>query len=494
MADSAPPLPPQQQQHDEQERISSLLDTDLYKLTMQCAILKYFPDADVTYFLTNRTPDMKFTRQAYNWLAKQVNELANISLTAEELEFLKRRCPYLNNAYLRYLSTFRFKPSEQIEISFTPVQDTWSESDIGDVKLKITGLWVETILYEIPLLALTSMAYFKWCDRDWDYEGQEESAFQKGVALLQGACTFSEFGTRRRRDYHTQELVMRGLMRAVEKSKQEGWKGIFSGTSNVHFAMVHDVHPVGTVAHEWYMGIAAITNDYENANELASRYWIGCFGEGVLGVALTDTFGTPEFLKAFSQPIPSYTTAAEGSSCMLASTGDTPTGTLAETEAPITAPIPTGSNQSTKTYAEVFKGVRQDSGDPAHFVKMMRDFYDQHRIEGTKTIVFSDSLNIERCFEYKEIAEKAGFWPAFGVGTFLTNDFKQRSTGKKSVPLNIVIKIASAGGRSAVKISDNLGKNTGDPGTVAEVKQRLGYVEREWRNGDETQRWGKKGE
>lgn len=35
MGGAIPPLP---------EGIFSLLDTDLYKLTMQCAVLKYFPD------------------------------------------------------------------------------------------------------------------------------------------------------------------------------------------------------------------------------------------------------------------------------------------------------------------------------------------------------------------------------------------------------------------------------------------------------------------
>lgn len=79
------------------EGVFSLLDTDLYKLTMQSAVLKYFPDvgvlpretflvgmehlvltvflAEVTYTFTNRTPHMKLTRAAFNWLQSQVQSM-----------------------------------------------------------------------------------------------------------------------------------------------------------------------------------------------------------------------------------------------------------------------------------------------------------------------------------------------------------------------------------------------------------------------------------
>ncbi|KAJ5573186.1 Nicotinate phosphoribosyltransferase [Penicillium hetheringtonii] len=445
------------------EGITSLLDTDLYKLTMQCAILKYFPDVYVTYSFTNRTPHMKLRRGAYKWILQQMDKLANVRVSADERAFLKRKCPYLNDAYITFLETFQLKPAEQLEIKFTPSQDTGSDEDEGNVEYIIKGLWLDTILYEIPLLALTSQAYFMFTDKEWDYHQQEEKAFRKGCTLLENGCVFSEFGTRRRRDYHTQELVMQGLSQAAAEGKKQGWKGAFTGTSNVHFAMKYDTNAVGTVAHEWYMTIAAITDDYENANELALQYWLGCFGEGVLGIALTDTFGTPAFLKAFRKPI-----------------------SLPKSD--------TTSSQvdGNKSFAQVYTGVRQDSGDPTYFVKMVREFYDREGITDKKVVVFSDSLDIEHCLEYKTIAEEAGFTPTFGVGTFFTNDYQNTTTQEKSKPLNIVIKIATANGRPAVKLSDNLGKNTGDHEKVQEVKKTLGYVEQDWKEGDESNRWAQK--
>ena len=319
------------------------------------------------------------------------------------------------------------RPSDEVKVTWIPLKDTGRADDVGDLHLDVGGLWLHTILYEIPLLALTSEAYFKFCDKDWNYDGQKEKAYKKGMELLEHGCLFSEFGTRRRRDYHTHDLVIQGLTQSASDATERGSKGKLTGTSNVHFAMRYGIPPVGTVAHEWFMGIASVTNDYEHANETALRYWVGCFGEGVLGVALTDTFGTPTFLKAFKKALP---TAAEAemntASTQLPSA---PRPALAERDGVVdiksstNSSMPNGviNNDKPRSYAQTFTGVRQDSGDPLGFVKLMRDFYDSEGIKEKKTIVFSDSLNIELCIKYMKAAEDAGFFPTFGIGTFLTS-------------------------------------------------------------------------
>lgn len=203
-------------------------------------------------------------------------------LSDHELQFLRRECPYFSEDYIRYLSEFNLRPQEQVDIKLLLSQEgDLMSKESYDVELHIKGRWVDTILYEIPILALASEAYFKYCDTDWKYDGQIEKAYQKGCTLLKEGCLFSEFGTRRRRDYHTHELVLDGLCKAQWDAEGKNWPGKLSGTSNVHFAMRYGLTPVGTIAHEWFMGIAAITNNYKDANEMALRYWVLTYGAGV---------------------------------------------------------------------------------------------------------------------------------------------------------------------------------------------------------------------
>lgn len=57
-------------------------------------------------------------------------------------------------------------------------------------------------------------------------------AYKKAKQLLEAGCVFSEFGTRRRRSYHIQDLVVETLLKA-EKDVMPQTKGKVFGTSNV---------------------------------------------------------------------------------------------------------------------------------------------------------------------------------------------------------------------------------------------------------------------
>jgi nicotinate phosphoribosyltransferase len=52
--------------------IVSLLDTDLLKITTQCAVFRYFPQVQVVYALENRTRQKQLSRAAFKWLETQI--------------------------------------------------------------------------------------------------------------------------------------------------------------------------------------------------------------------------------------------------------------------------------------------------------------------------------------------------------------------------------------------------------------------------------------
>ena len=110
----------------------------------------------------------------------------------------------------------------------------------------------------------------------------------------------------------------------------------------------------------------------------------------------------------------------------------------------------------------------------------------------SKVIIYSDALDVDKCVELADFSKKLGIGAAFGVGTHLTNDFIQTnkegdknidfdddsefgsSNGAPSKALNMVIKLASINGKAAVKISDELSKNTGDQEEIKKCKKYLG--------------------
>lgn len=98
-----------------------------------------------------------------------LTDLADLALTPTEKEWLSEKCPYLTQEYLSYLSTYRFKP-EQVNITFIPSLQT---SEFGNVSIEVSGPWVETIMWEVPLMACLSETYFQVDMIDWDYTGQE---------------------------------------------------------------------------------------------------------------------------------------------------------------------------------------------------------------------------------------------------------------------------------------------------------------------------------
>lgn len=373
--------------------IRSILDNDLYKFTMQQAVHALYPRAEVKYVFINRGKT-RFPEGFAEHLQREVNKMEELHLASDELSFLHDTCYFLTPVYLDFLSHYRFSP-KNVSI----------EQSGDDLRVTICGPWYQTILWEVPLLALISELYFsitapESISRDEAVERNQN----KGKLLRDGGVDFAEFGTRRRFSAENQQQVIHDLL-GVENNS-------LIGTSNVFLAKKFGIKPIGTLAHEWFMFHAA-EHGYKRANMAAIDAWASVF-HGHLGIALTDTYTTDLFLESFDS-----------------------------------------------VKARIFDGVRQDSGDPYAFVDKLICHYQKLRINPlTKTIVFSDELNAELACSIKKYCQ-GKINASFGIGTNLSNDLGPDS-------LNLVIKLSEcrtteeSGWMPMVKLSDVQGKYTGN--------------------------------
>jgi nicotinate phosphoribosyltransferase len=357
------------------------------------------PVAMVEYSFINRG-DTSFPKEFDKVLNWQIEQMATLKLTDDEANFLNT-IPGIRPTYVEWFKNYRYDPGEVV-----------LQQNEGKLSISIKGSWYRTIFWEIPLMALVSELFFKMTGQTPDIE-TDSRLTKKTENLSNARCQWSDFGTRRRFSYDTQDCVVNHM---------KFFKG-FIGTSNVHLAMKHEIRPIGTSAHEMVMGLSALYGS-KMANKMWMKHWSDHFG-GLNGIALTDTFTTEVFLRDWDN-----------------------------------------------YFARLFDGVRQDSGDPFAWGKKMLTHYTKLGIDATsKKFVFSDGLNdevfIRLTKHFRGWAQVIG-----GIGTFLTND-----CGKHITPLNMVIKMTTAdfgyGPVDVVKLSDVMNKHTGKLDAIELTKKEL---------------------
>lgn len=266
--------------------IQSLLDTDLYKLTMMQAVLHQFPSAQAEYRFHCRTGDVDL-RPYTHAINAEIDQLAALRLSEAESSWLAT-LPALSEDFIAHLTRFRFDPRQ---VSVRP----------GNKQLEITirGPWASTILYEVPILAIVSETWFRAKAPDMDFSiALMRLGFKAEMLLDTAGSDFSliEFGTRRRYSQRWHEELLRGLQRLVPDQ--------LTGTSNVDLARRLGLRPMGTMAHEYFQACQALAPSLASAQRFALQSWLQEYGTAP-GVALSDTYGTEAFLADFDTELAS---------------------------------------------------------------------------------------------------------------------------------------------------------------------------------------------
>ena len=374
--------------------ITSLLETDLYKFSMGQAIYHQFTDYKTTWSFKCRNTDVHFTPEMVEEIKEQIKAYCDLRFTEDELEYL-HNIKWLKGSYVDFLRLWQPR-YEDFEIS--------TNADCG-LSIETFGTWLNTSMYEIPVLAIVNEVYFRMAYNYGVLLDSFKLRLEDKIKMLTDGTykigTFSEFGLRRRLSAEAQELAVKELC----EHNKDYVDSYCVGTSNVYLAKKYGVTPVGTMAHEWIMCVGQGNHKHNPAysNWYALDAWVKEYGI-LNGTALTDAITTDCFLRDFQL-----------------------------------------------TYATLFSGVRHDSGDPYEWGDKMIEHYKNLGIDArNKTLLFSDSLDFERANNlYKYFKDKSKV--AFGIGTYISND-------TLVPPLNIVMKTTACNGMDVAKISDTPGK------------------------------------
>lgn len=393
--------------------ITHFTDDDLYKFTMCCAVIENYPRTQVKYKFIDRA-DTIYPQGFADELRRQISMLENVVITDEEIDFMKRRCYYIPAWFYSFLKGFRYD-SRWVKVS---------QDEAGHLSVEFEGAWSDTIMLEVKVLAIISELYYMMIGKasSLDYDAYYERSYDKALRLIEAGCVFSDFGTRRRASFAAQDTVVSAMKKCRDRISGPG---SFVGTSNVYFAMKYDLTPIGTMAHELICAIAGMYGP-QMANYLAMKIWAKTY-RGALGTFLYDTYGWRIFSLNFSED-----------------------------------------------YANMFKGLRVDSGDNYHELDMIVEKYRSLNIDpATKQIVFSNGLNVDEAINIHRYAT-GKCQPSFGIGTHFTNDFPHIK------PMNIVVKLFAVKITESwpfycetCKLSEDHGKYTGDPATVKRFLEAL---------------------
>jgi len=263
------------------------------------------------------------------------------------------------------------------------------------------------------LLAIVNEVYFRNTVSAPDYAEGRKRLLQK-ISLIRSDASLADmrvadYGTRRRfsRLWHDEVIV--GLRDALGEN--------FAGTSNVMYAMRHNVLPLGPRAHEYLQACQALGPRLRDSQTYGFEVWAREY-RGDLGIALSDTYGMQAFFRDFDL-----------------------------------------------YFCKLFDGARHDSGDPFEWGEKLIAHYESLRIDPrTKTLIFSDSLNVPLAIQlYQRFSSRTRL--AFGIGTNLTNDLGL-------TPLQIVIKMVRCNGQPVAKLSDTPEKTMcDDPAYLAYLRQ-----------------------